>query len=368
MREYWNTGFVWRGFLAESPDDGGAGGGAGEGAAATDLGSGDGAAAGVDAGGLREDGGAGADAADEGGPQSELEAVKAALAGVEKPAAPAAEQPKGVAQRKPAGADPDFTPPRGITPEATARFSRLVERTKAAEGAARTYEQIKPEYEELKAAQDDLRTLFREHHVEPERFSALMGYQRLIGEGDLKGARAALFSELKKLSLEIGDHQEAPDPLSDHEDLLSDVENASMSRERAIELARARSREAERTQREQQSRQATNSVEQSRQVADRATSDIAAWAAELRKSDINFVVKEKQIVGLIDGIVQEYPPNLWLPTLKRVYDSMKAGPSGNGQAADAGVRPLRSSGGQQVSREPKSELDAVRLALRGTLQ
>lgn len=310
-----------------------------------------------------------AGAAQDDGITSELDAVKAALAGTagKTPAQAAPGQPVPGKQQRPRD-DADFTPPGGITPEATARFARLVGRTKAAEGAARSYEQIKPEYEELKAAHEDLRKLFEEHYVDPERFSTLMGYQRLVGEGNLKEARAALFAELKRLNLEIGDNARAPDPLSDHEDLQTGVENGQLSQEHAIEIARARARDAESQQRAQQSRQTQTSADQERQLADGATQEIATWAAELRKNDINFLVKEKQILGLIDGIVQEYPARLWLPTIKRVYDSMKVGPSVTGQGGAAGVQPLRPTGGQQVSREPTSEFEAVKLAMRGTLQ
>lgn len=325
---------------------------------------------------------AGASAADGGEPSpagepgqggdvaSELDAVKAALAGAAQPqAAGADKQAQGAAQRKPKqAADPDFVAPQGISPDAQARFAKLVERTRSAEGAALKYQEMKPKFDEALAREKEFRDLFAEHHMAAEDLGAMLQYRKLVGDGDLKGARAMLFAELKKLSLEIGDEERAPDPLDDYEDLLSDVENGGLTRSRAIEIARSRAAQQSQQAAAQAARGASSSAQAETEQSERAIQDISAWAAEQRKSDIDYVLKEKEVLGMIDGIVAEYPPTLWLPTLKRLYSTMKAGGGAGAAAAPGGPRPLRPSGGAQVSRAPTSEQEAVTLAVRGALQ
>lgn len=270
-------------------------------------------------------------------------------------------------------ADPDFAPPQGLTPEAQARFTKLVDRVRSAEGKGAKYDEILPRYQAMEQDVGELRKMMEEHHATPELLGNALQYIKASQSGDLRGARDLLLGELKRIGLELGEDIELLDPLSDHPDLAEKVAAYQLSREDAIQMAKYRKAEADRQAQERARQQEQQGTRADIEAQERAINQIEDWAKQLRETDIDFKVKEKRMLEMIDDIIREYPPNLWLSTLKRSYSLISAGSwqvaAGGGQGGEGSTpRPLRPGNtGGGMSQEPKSEYDALRLAVRGGL-
>jgi hypothetical protein len=275
----------------------------------------------------------------------------------------------GAADKKPGGKpakknDLDFMAPMGLGPDGQARFARLVERTRSAEGALQG---MRNDYEAVKRDLDDINSMFKESGATKESLNVFLDYTSKASSGDLEGARAVLVRELKAIDLHLGRSEgQEINPLEDYPDLSEAVDGMSMTREHAMEMARLRQREdgMRRSQDEARSRQEAEAAAKAEEEA--AQKDILAWANGMRESDIDFVAAHKKLLPLIDDIVgsKEFTPKQWLPQLKLAYKVLKSNPSLDPSPGSSGPRPLRPSGGARLSEAPASLFDAVKSGVR----
>ena len=140
--------------------------------------------------------------------------------------------------------------------------------------------------------------------------------------GIIENQRAALYKAIGKEPAG-GD----VDLLADFPDLQQKVAESQITRDDALELAQGRREKAAREQQERAQREQHNSkaqsAEQQKKAADDALDSITKWTDGLAKSDLDYKAKEGKLLAKVEGVVKEYPPNLWLPTLKMMYEGIE---------------------------------------------
>jgi hypothetical protein len=62
----------------------------------------------------------------------------------------------------------------------------------------------------------------------------------------------------------------------------------------------------------------------------------------------------------LEGVLKEYPPNLWLPTLKRLYAGIAVEKA---PAVGGGSKPLRPTGARPGAKAPSTMLEAINTGL-----
>lgn len=210
-------------------------------------------------------------------------------------------------------------------------------------------ERLSQENSALSSARENMMSVFDEAKVEPEELSQLLEYNKMVKTGDLAGALKIVNEQRVSILKAMGREEPGVDLLDDFPDLKSKVAENEMGREAALELANSRRRE-QATERERQNQAERERQEQSGGKArETALGEIDRWCKEAAKGDIDYKAKEQKIMlkgsdgtSMLDGILKDYPPNLWLPTLKRLFSTIevvKPATPGNG-----GGEPLRPSG------------------------
>lgn len=239
-----------------------------------------------------------------------------------------------------------------LGPKAQARFHELHKYAKTKEGEVL---QLQGKYATLETARDELMQAFQAYKVTPEDIKALFGYNKVVKEGRLEEALKMIEATRAALLRSLGREAPGVDLLKDFPDLAKKVEDQEMTREAGLEVARARrdkaAREAADAQRQQQDR-GTQQIQQRRQKGE---ADIAAWATKMAKEDIDYAAKEEKVLARVAGVVRRYPPELWLPTLQEIYDSIEVVK----QAGERGHQPLRPSGAKGGPKQPADMKDAI---------
>lgn len=376
-------------------DQGGAAGGTGDAAGGADDAAGaDGADDDAGATDGKVDDAAGAAGADEGKPKDMLEAITKGLektaAKVDDPAKKAAEEAAAAAKaEKHANGSPkknakgedldeagkvvvkqapkaktsaelDLKPEEKklLGAKAQARFTEVIGTLKTREAEVATLtEQMKP----LAEARDTMITILEETGTSPDALSAYLEFNRMIGSNDPKELETALGmveQQREALYKALGREPEGGglDLLKDFPDLAEDVTEARITRERALELAQARRTQAAndaQKQREQKSQQSVQQVQKARQDALGA---ITAWTSDLGKKDIDYKAKEEKLLEQVDEVINTYPPNQWLATLKLLYSGIAVP---KGATKTGGHQPIRPSGAKPGAKAPQNMFEAM---------
>lgn len=247
-----------------------------------------------------------------------------------------------------------------LRPESRARFQEVITTLKARETEIATLTgQIKP----LTEARDSIMSVLEETKTTADQLSAYLEFNRLLQSNDPKDIEDALqIVERQRVALykALGREPEGGDLdlLADFPDLQGDVAESRLTRERALELANGRREKAANEQRSQRQNAQHQTLEQRKQVADKAVKDIEAWTAGLGKSDIDFKAKEKDLLDQVDEVFKTYAPEKWLDTLKLLYKGIKV----TKQAAQQtlrGEQPLRPSGAKPGAKAPQDMYEAM---------
>ena len=108
-------------------------------------------------------------------------------------------------------------------------------------------------------------------------------------------------------------------PLDDFPDLKARVEGQEILEADAIALANARRADAVRRQQQGQQSAQQQSAETVKKAQEGALAGIEKWTKQMAADDIDYKKKEEQLLGeTLDGVIKDYPPQLWLPA-KRLY-------------------------------------------------
>lgn len=218
----------------------------------------------------------------------------------------------------------------------------------------------------LAQSRDAIMGVLQETKTSDQDLAQLLEFNRLVKTGDpasLEQALAVVNHHRVNILKALGREGDGYDPLAQHADLQKELAENSITRARALEIAGARQREATaNAQRDQGQR--THQAEQQRQqehqrALDTGLQSIDQWVAKISTSDIDFKAKEDILLTKIDGIIKQYPPNLWLPTIEAVYSAIAVHKAPAPLPSVGNNSPLRSSGAKPGSPAPTNMMEAI---------
>lgn len=252
---------------------------------------------------------------------------------------------------------------KALSAKTQQRFGEMINTLKSHEGTiAKQGEQIKV----LAEARDTIIGLMDEAGMKDEQFASYLEFHRMLQSNDAKELESALqMIEAQRVAIytKLGKEPAGGgiDLLKDFPDLQRKVDESEITREDALELARGRRAEAARTrasqhQQNQQKSEAHKAAE-FQQASEKALADIKAWSDGLAKSDLDYSAKESKLLDQLDGVLKEYPPNLWVPTLKRLYAGIVITKAPETVGGDK--RPLRPSGAKPGGKQPATMEEAI---------
>lgn len=248
---------------------------------------------------------------------------------------------------------------KAMLPATAARFEKVLTAAKEERARAETAE---TQVQHLSQAREAIMGVLRETNTSDQDLAQLLEFNRLVKSGTPQGleqALAVIDQHRVNLLRALGREGDGYDPLAEHPDLAKDVAENKVTKERALEIVAARKREAINAAQQSRGDQARQSQQQVEQAHQQGLSDIEKWAAEISRSDIDYKPKEEKIIAEIGGIIKDYPPNLWLPTIKRVYASIAVNKAAPALPSSNGAQPLRSSGAKPGNAAPTSMVEAI---------
>lgn len=298
-------------------------------------------------------------------PENEITTTETETPQVETPPADAAEDPmlkamdEGIAaadespapQVDPADdAQPEEVEPQEAEPEPEAAdpVESEISELKLSERSAKRFRELSDEVKQLaplreaaeKAGVDlgDLPTVFarakeRDEFVDmvsstgasPEQFGKTLDYLTDIhaaAKGDVEAAErayATLLPEVtalaKLLGKEIGG---VVDPLDGHDDLKDAVDQGDITRQHALELARAR---AQGNLRENTTRQQQEQAK-AQQEQQQALDWLVRFDQHMTSADQTYAAKRPVLDALVANIRQTLPPSAWPEAVQRAYASI----------------------------------------------
>lgn len=250
-----------------------------------------------------------------------------------------------------------------LKPESRARFSEVISTLKTREAEIATLtEKMKP----LEEARTGIMGVLEETHTTGEELSAYLEFNRLVKSGDAKDLETALniVEEQRAVLYRALGKEPAGgdiDLLADFPDLKADVDEARITRERALEIANGRREKASRDAEAQQRGRQQQSVQQVQQARDNALSSIEGWVKEIAKSDIDYKAKEAKVIDQVDEVIKNYPADQWLPTLKLLYKGIVITKGAPQQRRSE--QPLRPSGAKPGQKAPATMEEAINQGL-----
>jgi hypothetical protein len=274
---------------------------------------------------------------------------------------------KGAPKLKSA-ADLDLKPEQKklLSADTRIRFGELINTLKAHEGTlSKQSETIK----NLTEARDTILSVMEETGTTQEQLAGYLEFNALLQSGnpkDLEQALGIVEGQRAALYTALGREPEAGglDLLKDFPDLSKQVEDEEITRAAALEIAKSRRERAERDaaalREQQQTKHTQQSAAQRKQEADNALKGISEWTVFIAKTDLDYKAKEDKLLAQVEGVIKDYPANLWLPTLKRLYEGIEI------TKATTGVRqhqPLRPTGAKPGGKTPNSMLEAINQGL-----
>ena len=211
----------------------------------------------------------------------------------------------------------------------------------------------------------------------PEEFGAMLGYMRWVHSDkpeDLKQAKELLLSELRGISLKLGEAAPGVNFLAEHPDLQEQVNNGQILQSAAEEIAIHRTRTKNETERRTADQEREAATQAANTERTNAIAELDGLGKTLNETDPDFAVKHAILKPVLASLGQ-LPPKQWKAAFTQAYKAIDAeeiaaykarraapaaGAAKPGQKVVQG-QPLRANkvptGGQ--NRQPTSLLDAV---------
>ncbi len=223
---------------------------------------------------------------------------------------------------------------------------------------------------------DTFTQAIRETNAPPEVFARHVEVLRLMNSADpAEQAQAVKFlrAAADNLAGAIGEDVPGKNPLEGHQDLIDDVEDGDLSRERAIEIARARNKEKAAGDRNGRDRQQTEQQRTHEAAIESARVELNTLGTDLKRTDPGgYAWKTARLVPKVREMVRDLPPSKWAAHYKQQYALFEGMPApvtvGTGQRVPAGtgarqpMRPRQGAGGAPFA-EPKSLAEAIDLGI-----
>lgn len=247
----------------------------------------------------------------------------------------------------------EYKMPEGLKDKKSqARFQNLVTLNKEKDTKIETLETNVTEFQ----------SVINQSKMNPQEFSSMIKFSSQLKSNnpdDWKQALSFLDGIRSQVADALGEELPGIDMLDGHDDLKQKVEDMDLSREDALEIAKARNS----TRRQQQQRSDRQSQQQSNQNSDqlqkvrtKAIDDIDSLTKGWASKDLSFPAKEKKLIAKAAEIAKDYPPHLWANTLSMYYDTLKAAPRAQNKGRQT---PLRSGAAGGGTAEPKNSAEAV---------
>lgn len=271
----------------------------------------------------------------------------ATKAGGGKPAADADKggQDPGAAAAKPNGkdVDPDAGKPKPpdvvndpipdeVKGKTRTRMTSLIDTVKA----------TTKELEESRGQTDGFLKAIADTGADPETFARHVEVLRLMNSSDPAEQRSAvkfLRGAADKIAGELGERP-AGKELEGHEDLAEEVEEGSLTRARAIEIANQRNAKKAEETRAARAKEAADAEASGQAAINTARDELNALEADLRKADPLYDRKRAAIYNAAKALIPTIPPKQWKAAYKRLYDSVdeKTLPRPQPRVGDGGQR------------------------------
>lgn len=316
-------------------------------------------------------------------PQSPADAIEAALReesgepDVPEPTAPepepSPEPPVTPEAEKDPPAEPDldelYKTPDGLQDKSKERFESLVRDNKSVradfEEQTKTYTQMTEYVQQIQTAIDETKGT-------ADDFGNMLGYMKLSNSTNIEDNREALrllHKEVEKLTAITGDTPAGDNPLDNHPDLQSEVDEMTMTEAHAKELATLRNQQKASESREAKTNQAVEAQQSKQSELDTAATDVKALVDEWKSTDIDFEAKHAILLDMAPDIKATYPPSQWAAALKQSWAAIGKGVSlKKKEAAPAPepTAPLKSASTSAAGdKVPDNVVDAVEQALSG---
>ena len=196
-------------------------------------------------------------------------------------------------------------------------------------------------------AADDMIAMVMETGADAEQYDKTLVYLTDVNaamRGDREAgerAFAAIAGEYAALAQALG--KEVPgvhDPVAAHADLVDDLKEGRITRDRALETARLRQQTAAAQHAGQQQTQA----QQQQQQAEQGRQALVAWDAQMQ-ADPKYMAKRAILHSMVAEIRRTLPPSQWVAASQRAYQAIPDLPA----AAPAAASPAAGQPGGQPS-------------------
>lgn len=250
---------------------------------------------------------------------------------------------------------------RALSQGAQQRFHDL---HKLAKGYEDSLEKASAENKALAEARDNIMGALDDHKCTAEDLTELLAYNLAIKSGNWTKALDLVEAARTEILKNLGREAPGVDLLKEFPDLVKDVEEETLSRERALEIAKARRAAADHDQRRSETTQQERAYQAFESAKDAAANEIESWTKTLAGSDIDYKAKERIIMSprgtepsLLNQVMKDYHPKQWLPTLKMIYGNISISKAAAPSApAENGLRP---SGARAGSAQPSDMAHAI---------
>ena len=196
-----------------------------------------------------------------------------------------------------------------------------------------------------------------------EEFAGMLQIGRMFKSDkpeDLQAALTEIDALRTNIATRLGIDAPGVDPLAKHADLVADVENMAISRERALEIAKLRDSQARVQQTQQQTREMAefqNTVRGAATQMDAALAQRASTPGHAAK--VEFIKSQLSDPAKMQQFVSTYRPDQWQAVVLTMYDAYTPPPP----PAPAAPQPLRpgvvANGVRQAGNRPVSSTEAV---------
>jgi hypothetical protein len=210
--------------------------------------------------------------------------------------------------------DFDYTPPEGSSDRAKERWNQLTERAKQVPELERRATEVTGQLEAV-------RGLVNDSGLNAQEFADFMETARLFKQGDEK-ALQTLDNLRAELATRLGKEVPGVDLLAAHPDLKADVESMTLTKERALEIARGRDaekrlqgRDAEQTELSQ----IRTSVESGKEAMATALSQRAGTPGHEAK--MQYIASYFSDEGKRLKFAKTYRPEQWAEAALMIYDA-----------------------------------------------
>ncbi len=256
-------------------------------------------------------------------------------------------------------------------------FGELPEDTKTE--TKERFSTLKTKYDEIHAELDTAKEEMQSHvqrseawaetiqstGTNPEQFGLSMQYLSDVNSGTQEGLERAyetMQKELGVLGRALGKEVPGFDPLDAHQDLKTELDDGGISRERALEIAAARSTENLNAATAQTTAVTEENAVAARESALQGLTDVGNM---IRDFDPHYEAKKDQLIAITQQIVQaEVNPGKWPALIAAEYKKIpNPAPVEKLRKAPMPITAGSSSAGSVMAKKPGSAEEAVELAL-----